>query len=562
MCILEVIFVDPASLYLLLNSFLGWALLLFNIIGGLAILMYSISLLSDSLGKISGAQISKILEKTTNSPVTGMFVGAGTTVMTQSSSVTVMTLIGLVNAGIMTFRQSVNVMLGSEIGTTITAQIAAFDIGMSFLPLIAIGFFVNILSKNEKVKLVAKVVFSLGLLFIAMDLIKVGFDPLKDWPVFKDMIGSWGLIPIYGILIGTLIAGVTQSSSATTSLVIALGGTLDALGNPIITLEAAIALCIGANLGTCVLELIIGIGATRPAKRTALAQSMINVIGILVFFPFLTPFANVVRLTHPDLRRQIANAHTIFNVLVSVMFIPFVGALVWVCERVIPIREGELRPRHYFDDKMLKVAQLALMESEREVVRTAEKTLKMLTLSKEAMVDGKLDLAREVLVLEDEVDDYCDETEKFIDRIHEEDLTERDKLWRIRLLRIITDVERVGDLCNNLAEFAIRKEKDKIPFSTKGREGIERLFEAVEMTYAIAIEAMKEKSKSKARMAIEMEDEVDVLEKQLKKAHIKRMKLGVCAPAADVLFTESLRNLERISDHADNIAYDILETFL
>ncbi len=554
---------DPASLYLLLNSILGSAILLFKILGGLAILMYSISLLSDSLGKISGAQISKILEKTTNSPVTGMFVGTGTTVMTQSSSVTVMTLIGLVNAGIMTFRQSVNVMLGSEIGTTITAQIAAFDIGNAFfLPLVAIGFFVNVISKNEKVKLAAKVVFSLGLLFLAMDFIKEGFGWLLTVsPIFEDMIASWGMVPLYGILIGTLIAGVTQSSSATTTMVIALGGTVDALGNPILSLEAAIALCIGANLGTCVLEIIIGIGATRPAKRTVLAQSLINIIGILVFFPFLAHFANLVRLTHWDLRRQIANAHTIFNVTVSVMFIPFVGALVWLCEKVIPVREGELRPRHFFDEKMLKVAQLALRESEREIVRTAEKTLKMLVLSKEALVEGKLDLAKEVLVLEDEVDDFCDETEKFIDRIHEEDLTERDKLWRIRLLRIITDVERVGDLTNNLAEFAIRKEKDKIPFSKEGKEGLRRLFEAVEMTYSTAIDSMKEKSKSKAKMAIEMEDEVDVLEKQLKKAHIKRMKVGLCAPAADILFTESLRNLERISDHADNIAYDILETF-
>ncbi len=546
---------DPLSL---LNLILGTAILLFNIIGGLAILLYSISLLSDSLGKISGRQISKILEKTTNSPVTGMFVGAGTTVMTQSSSVTVMTLIGLVNAGIMTFRQSVNVMLGSEIGTTITAQIAAFNISVDFyLALIAIGFFTSYITKNEKVKLTAKVVFSLGLLFLAMELLGGGFGKLSEFPIFESLVASWGMIPLYGILIGALIAGVTQSSSATTSLVIAMAG----LGETFISLEAAIALCIGANLGTCILELIVGIGATRPAKRTALAQSMINIIGIILFFPFLAPFTELVRLTHIDLQRQIANAHTIFNVIVSVMFIPFVGALVWFCEKVIPVREGELRPRHYFDDKMLGIAQLALIESEREIVKTAEKTLKMLVKSKDAMVDGKLDHAKEVLVLEDEVDDYCDETEKFIDRIREEDLTERDKLWRIRLLRIITDVERVGDLCNNLAEFAIRKEKDKVPFSDEGRAGIKRLFEAVELTYFTAIESLKEKSRSKARMAIEMEDEVDMLEKQLKKAHIKRMKEGICAPAADVLFTESLRNLERISDHADNIAYDVLETF-
>ena len=529
--------------------------IVFTIVGGLALFMYSVKLLSDSLAKITGPRVVKILEKATDNPVKGMGVGTATTVMTQSSSITVLTLIGMVNAGIMTFRQSVNVMLGSEIGTTITAQIVSFNIGLAYFPLIAIAFFVGFLSKNEKVKFVAKIGFSLGLLFLAMDIMGLGIEPLVNLPIFVYLINTFGQNPVIGILIGALIAGVTQSSSATTSLVIAFGRA------GAINLEAAIAIIMGANIGTTFLELFAAIGATRPAKRTAVAQATINVVGVFIFLPFLLPFAHLVRLTSPDLARQIANAHTIFNVLVSLMFIPLVGALVWFCERIIPKREGELKPRHFFDEKMLNIAQLALQEAEREVTSIAEKTLKMLNLSRLAIVDEDLKAAKEVLDLEDEVDEYCDETELFIDKIREEDLAERQKLWRIKLLNIIVDVERIGDMTNNIAEFGVLRAKEKIPFSEKAIKELTKLFQKVEETYATAIKAMKQRSEILAKQAVELEDEVDVLERKSKRAHIKRTTEGVCVPEADVMYTEILRNLERIGDHADNIAYDILDTF-
>ncbi len=529
--------------------------IVFTIIGGLAIFMFSVKLLSDSLSKITGPRVVSILEKATNNPVKGMGVGTATTIMTQSSSVTVLTLIGMVNAGLLTFRQSANVILGSEIGTTITAQIVSFNIGFAYYPLIAIAFFIWFLVKNEKVKLAAKVVFSLGMLFLAMDLMGLGIEPLVELPIFVDLINTYGSNPIIGTLIGALISGVTQSSSATTSLVIAFGRA------EAISLEAGIAMVMGANIGTTFLELFAAVGASRPAKRTAIAQALINIIGVVVFLPILFPFAALVRLTSLDLPRQIANAHTIFNVIVSFLFVPFVGALVWTCERIIPVREGELAPRHFFDEKMLNVAQLALRESEREIISIAEKTLKMLGLSKLALVNEDTNSAKKVLRLEDEVDDFCDETENFIDKIREEDLTGELKVWRIKLLNIITDVERIGDMTNNLAEFAIKRVKDDIPFSETAKEELLKLFEKVEETYSTAIEALKQRSELLAKQAVELEDAVDVLERKFKKTHIKRIKGGVCAADADVMFTETLRNLERISDHADNIAYDILNTF-
>ncbi|MHA2286319.1 MAG: Na/Pi cotransporter family protein, partial [Candidatus Thorarchaeota archaeon] len=511
------------------------------IIGGLALFMFAITMLRETLGKLSGKRVANILEKVSNNPIKGMGAGTAATFMTQSSSITVLTLIGFVNAGMMTFRQSVNVMLGAEIGTTVTAQLVAFDIGLAFWPLVAIGFFGGMFFKNEKVKLISRVIFSLGLIFLAMDFMKMGARELGESQFFIDAIASYGAIPLFGILIGAAIAGITQSSSATTSLVIALGGA------GVIGLDSGITLIMGANIGTCFLELFAGIGATTPAKRTAVAQTIINVIGVGIFLPFLGPFAQLVTATTADIPRQIANAHTIFNVLVSLLFIPLVGLLVRFCERIIPDKEGEVIGRHFFDEQMLNIPQAAMLEAEREIIRTAEITL-----------EKDVELANKVIYLEDEVDENCRTTERFIDKIREEELAEDDVLWRYKLLRIITDVERVGDLSQNIAEFTIEWMVNDISFSSSAKRDLQEMFDLVEKTYSLAIDALTTKHVDTAKQSIELEDEVDQLERRLKLAHTERMKDGVCMPEADTVYTETLRNLERISDHADNIALDVM----
>jgi len=525
----------------------------FNIVGGLALFMFAITLLRETLGKMSGARVVRILEKVSSNPIRGMAAGTATTFMTQSSSITVLTLIGFVNAGMMTFRQSVNVMLGSEIGTTVTAQLVSFDIGVAFWPLVAIGFFMSFFFKNEKIRLTGKVIFSLGLLFLAMDFMKQGARPLTtDYPFFRSLINDYGAIPIFGILIGALIAGITQSSSATTSLVIAMG----AAG--VIDLGPGIALVMGANIGTCFLELFAAIGATTPAKRTAIAQTLINVIGVTIFLPFLAPFTALTQATDIELPRQLANAHTIFNVIVSFIFVPLVGLLVKICERLIPDKEGEIIGRYHFDDQMLNLPQAALIEAEREIVRTAELTMQMIQNSRIALLSHEVEKGESVMLLEDEVDDRCRTTEEFIDKIREEELGEFDIIWRMKLLAVLTDVERVGDLSQNLAESAMHRLKNGVFFSPAAVEDLAKMFELVERTYETSIEALRTRNKKLARAAINLEDEVDVLERKIREAHNKRLRDGICQPEADTVFVESMRNLERISDHADNIALDVI----
>ncbi|MFW9907652.1 MAG: Na/Pi cotransporter family protein [Candidatus Thorarchaeota archaeon] len=525
------------------------------VVGGLALFMFSINMLRETLGKLSGARVVRILEKVSNDPIRGIGAGTAATFMTQSSSITVLTLIGFVNAGMMTFRQSVNVMLGSEIGTTITAQIVSFDIGFLYWPLLAFGFFGMMLAPREPWKNVFRVIFCLGLIFLAMEFMKDGAKAILNDPentFFVDAISEYSAIPLGGILIGTAIAGTTQSSSATTSLVIALGSA------GLIGLPMGIALVMGANIGTCFLELIAGIGATTPAKRTAIAQAMINVTGVAVFYPFIGIFSDVIALTATDLPRQIANAHTIFNVFVSLMFIPLVGLLVRFCERLIPDKEGEIIGRHFFDDQMLNMPQVAIREAEREIYRIAETTYDMILLGEKALLDKNLDEARRIMQLEEDVDERCRSTELFIDKIREEELSEKDIIWRMKLLAMLTDIERVGDLCENIGEFALERMRNGITFSDQGSRDIREMFHLVSETYKKSIRALETRNKAIAKDAEELEDEVDLMERELREAHTRRLAEGICHPEADTVFIETLRSLERISDHADNIALDII----
>jgi phosphate:Na+ symporter len=241
-----------------------------------------------------------------------------------------------------------------------------------------------------------------------------------------------------------------------------------------------------------------------------------------------------------------------------VIFIPLVGLLVRFCERLIPDKEGEVIGKHFFDDEMLHIPQAALLEAEREAINTAEKTIEMIVLSKTSLLTKNIEDAEKVLRMEDEVDESCRDTEEFIDKIREEELKKEDQIWRVKLLAVLTDIERVGDLASNIAEFVVEKLKNGIAFSDAGKEDVARMFDLVEETYSTAIKSLKTKNKDMAKVAEKLEDDVDDLERKLKNNHIQRVKDGICEPQADQVFIETLRNLERISDHADNIAYDVI----
>ncbi|WLE97381.1 MAG: Na/Pi cotransporter family protein [Candidatus Electrothrix communis] len=526
-------------------------IVLAKIFAGLALLIFSISQLSHTLKKISGVRFRKILERTTSNPFKGIFTGASITFLVQSSSVTVLLLLGLVNAGIMNLKQAVFVILGSGIGTTITAQIVAFKLKVVFYPFIATGFALKVISKKEHYKNIGDIIFYLGLIFLSMGIMSDGSKPLKEYPFFIDTIRLLGVNPLWGIFLGAVFTAITSSSSATTSLVIAMSM------EGVIPLQSGIALIIGANIGTCVLELVATIGTNCAAKRTGLAQFMVNLVGAVIFYPFLGSFTKLIAMTGSEVPRLIANAHTIFNVTVSLFFVPFVGLLVFFLEKVIPDHgRSEIRSSGVLDEKFLAVPSMALYEVEQEVNRMASIAEEMLLNARKAFVNRDNTAYAIVKESEKTIDAIYEGLSVYLGKISTLMLSEKDSKRKLAFAHAITDIERIADLAENLAEYSRQKE---IVFSGHAMNTIEKVFDNTLLTYSSAVKSLKRNMKSIARDVNLLELKAVDLELQLRDKYLVRTEGDTLKPRIDALYPSALLELKRISDHANNVAHYVLK---
>jgi phosphate:Na+ symporter len=311
----------------------------------------------------------------------------------------------------------------------------------------------------------------------------------------------------------------------------------------------------GANIGTCVTGLIASSRLSRAAKQASISQILINVIGVLIFLPFFYPFTRFVSRTATELPRQIANAHTIFNIAVSAILFPFVGQIARAARWLAPEREREEARLTAFIDKMqFGIPAVALIDAHKELIRMGEKTVQMIERSREALIDGNMEAAQWVLIQEDEfVDPITDILENFVNALMRENLSVSQQKHCFQLKNLLTDVERVGDLTEDLAEAAQLKVNSETTFSPAAVTDLDRLCRHAYDTYSLALRALQAGDRVLAQRACRMEDEFDHLYLKARQGHIERLEEGICQPEADVLFTETLRNLERISDHADNI---------
>lgn len=522
-----------------------------QILGGLALFMFSIGQLSNTLKKVASVRLKTLLQKVTANPVKGALIGTLTTFLVQSSSVTVLLLLGFVNAGIMNLRQAIFVLLGSGIGTTITAQIVAFKVKMFFYPLMIVGFGLKTLCSKEKLKNGGEIIFALAMIFLAMKIMADGSRPLKDFPLFLDLIARLGIYPLLGICIGALFTAITSSSSATTSLVIAMSM------EGVIGLPSGIALIIGANIGTCVLELVAAVGTNLAARRTAMAQFMINVIGALLFYPFLKPFAALISLTATELPRLIANAHTLFNITVSLVIMPLISLFIALLTKLIPgTDEPQSSAYGILDDKFLAAPAVALFEAEEEVNRMA------------AIVEDMLRYARRAFFEDDnEALNTLADNERLVDAIHATlgsylaqistlMLSAKDADKKRALSHAITDIERVADLAENIGEYASQK---NVVFSEAAKQDLLTIFDNAALVYSMAAKSLRRKRRSLALDISKMEKEVDELEIMYCKKYIVREDKDTTKPVIDALYPNVLQDLERISDHANNIAEHVME---
>jgi phosphate:Na+ symporter len=525
-----------------------------QILGGLALFLYGIRMLSSGMEKLTGNQIQKWLDKVTNGRLKSAVFGAGATALIQSSGLLMVTMIGLINANLMSVEQAIGVMLGQEIGTTLTAQIVAFDIGNYRLLLVIVGFIFLEFFPNREWKKYGEVALGLGIVFVGMSFMSTALDNLIQIPGVANTLVTIGNYPLLGVLAGLLMTSLTQSSTAVTSMTVAMGI------SQVITLDGAIGIILGANIGSCITGLMASIRLSRAARRASIAQITINVIGVLFFIPFISQFANLVSHTAGDLARQIANAHTIFNVVVSAALFPFVKQIASLSERLVPAetKDEKTKLTAYIDEMQYSVPTVALTEAARELTHLAQATAEMFEQGCESLIKCDVPLAEKILAREEDfVDPVYKTLNNFINTLMQEDLSVNQQNRCFQLKNLLVDIERVGDLSEDIAQFALERVENNVPFSAQAIQDLQRLSAHVFHTYCLSIQAFEETNHELARKVCRLEHDFDHLYSQTRQLHIERLENGVCTPEANVIFTEMLRNLERVSDHADNLGVSV-----
>jgi len=526
---------------------------LFSTAGGLALFLFGLRVLSDALKRAIGERLRLLLERLTGRAYRGAIVGALTTGILQSSSMTMVLLIGLINAGVLTLKQGVGVMLGAEVGTTLTAQIIAFRISHYYLPVIAIGFILGEIFKGKRMGDVGRALLGFGILFLGMNVLSTGLRQLSELPAVLDLLRSCGESVFVGVLVGAGVTALIQSSSAMTAMVIAMGSA------GILTLPAAIALILGANIGTTVTGLIASIGSSLSSKRLAIAQVVVNVLGVVVFLPLVPFYAGLVEVTAVSTTRQIANAHSFFNIAVTLFLLTCVGGLVWLAKRLVPGREVRLDTRPQFlAEELLNTPSVALEQARKELLRMGALAGVMVNACREALLQADLVHVATVIETEEVVDALQETIDGFLDRIDAGRISAKEAR-RLHMLHHITgDIERVGDHAVNIAEGGEEIIKCGYTFSPEAKRDLEDMFAKSSRLFDLCLQALDDEDRRPAEDVLELEKEVDRLEIRYRENHIRRLEMDICNPAAGILYVEVLRNLERIGDHAVNIAGDVL----
>ena len=525
--------------------------------GGLAIFIYGVHLLSEGLEKVGGAHLLSLLEKSTENSIKAGLFGMVATALMQSSGLLMVTMIGLINANLLTLQQAIGIMLGQEIGTTITGQLISFQIrGLNLIFLIA-GYFLNFFARNRKLKLIGLPLFGFGVVYVGMSMMSKAGSLVSQTHFFQQSLLVMSQHIFLGVLVGAVFTAAIQSSTAMTGLVIAMGTSNS------ITLQVAVAIILGANIGSCIMGWLASLESGSSAKRASYAQIIMNIGGVLLFLPFVIPYTNLIARTSKELVRQIANAHTVFNVIVSILMLPLVKPLAKFVEKIIPEKEEEgakdkKRKTRFIDPRLLKMPVIAVQLAKEEVQRVGWITHEMLEKTYEGMLNKKIDAVKWVLKREADVDSICWSLENFLESIPGDKLNPNELETLENLKHYITDIERVGDHATNLSEFVRKIDKKKIKITKYGRKELRTLFRRVLSNYGAALKAIKSGNKKYVNNVIKREDEIDALEKEFKRNHIERLKQNICNPEADTIFVESLRNLERISDHAYNIVLSFI----
>ncbi|MEG0132949.1 MAG: Na/Pi cotransporter family protein [Clostridium sp.] len=530
-------------------------LLIINLLGGLGLFLYGMKMMGDGLENAAGDKLKGIFDKITSNPIKGVLTGTIVTAIIQSSSATTVMIVGFVNAGLMNLYQAAAVIMGANIGTTITAQLITFKFD-TFAPIfLAIGAAMILFTKKRKVKEVGQIVLGFGILFLGLKLMSGAMSPLKDSIFFKELILKLQGHTILGVLIGMMMTAVLQSSSASTGILVALAST----GS--LPLMVAIPILLGNNIGTCVTALI-----SRTAKKAAVFHLLFNMIGAIIFLlipiGFLTELILRISPTYgvEAIPKQIANAHTLFNVVNTILLIPFIKYLVGFVNKLIPgDDEKEVVGLKYVDERLLETPAIAFGQTTNEVVRMAEKAKENVKIAMRAFVDGDEEVIKIVYENEKVINLLEHDITRYLVKLSNSDLGEEQRTELAAYFHVVNDIERIGDHAENIADLASERITKGVQLSPEAMNEIKGMFDYTINSLEMSIDCFKNYNKEKAASIRGLEDRIDSLEKELRESHIKRLHNGVCSAVVGTIFLDLISNLERIGDHSVNIAEIISE---
>ncbi len=530
---------------------------LFALFGGLGIFLYGIKLMGDSLKAFAGDDLRDIINKHTSNPFKGVLVGMFSTVCIQSSSGTTALTISLVRAGLMDLRQAVGVIMGANIGTTVTAFLLGLKIKDYALPIMFVGAMVYMFTSNRKKSLVGQIIFGFGALFYGMAIMESGLKPLSETTQFHDLMINVGNNPLLGVAIGCGLTMLVQSSSATIGILQGLFAT------NAVTFPIAVAILLGDNLGTTITSLLASMGGSKDSKRAALSHVIFNLFGSILFFfvffvfNFIGVYEGLIRSITSNPELQIAFTHMFFNVAVTLILIWFVDQLVWLVQKIVPSDKDEVKlnvQEHYLDESLIEESPaLALEQGRNSLVSLAKTVEQQMSSFIDYVAEPNSKSAEEVAQLEVGVNAVDKKIKHFLSELAMQPLSQDDSQSLHTYMYSLNEFERIGDLCDKLVGNLVRLEDEKESLSPAAQEEVLKMLKVGRSSLQKAIELFETGDITLIGRIIEKEKQLDRMERKYYKSHLRRVKLEECDGKLSVNYVDMISDLERIGDHAQNI---------
>lgn len=526
--------------------------ILVQLMGGLALFIYGMFLLSDSLKKLSLSLLKRVLEKVTSNRIKAILTGAFITSIIQSSSATSVILVGFLNAGILNLAKALPVIIGANIGTTITAQLIAFKITKLTPIFISVGALIFFVSKKNKNKNKGLALLAFGLLFLGLLTMSSSVTPLKDDPALLEALSTFGKVPILGILVGLVVTVIFQSSSTTIGMLISLAivGLID--------LRSAFFIVLGDNIGTCVTAVIASLNGNYASKRLALGHTLFNIIGTAVAYPMVSLYLWLIPLTSSDIARQIANSHTIFNIFNTIIILPFIPLFIKLLKKIIPKKDYARKEGMHLDKNLLSTPPLAIKAVAKEIEIMLSICNDMLHKTEECVITYKHKVSKEIYIDEDSVDEMQRTITRYLIDIIKTEVPDKPSIKIPPMLHSVNDLERVGDYCIEICKSAEIIYEENLALTKASKAELGNLFIKTDEVMKLTKKAISENDFEAARESLEIKKRIYIKIREYKGNHIKRLRGDRYTNRSGLVYSDIIQYILRINGHLGNINKSIL----